>query len=82
MEVRILPKPQLKLEMMDQIFSRSEMIDLLYSSMMIDDSMAEVVAEIKKDLLRMTDDEFIDLCKQSNLFLGTLRKNTYYLKTR
>lgn len=58
------------------------MIDLLYSSMMIDDSMIEVIAEIKKDLLRMTDEEFIDLCKKSNLFLGTLRKNTYYLKTR
>ena len=39
---------------------------------------SEVIAELKKDLMKMTDEEFMDLCKKSHIHLNLLRKNTYY----
>lgn len=56
------------------IYSRSEMIDMLYAG--YGDS--DIIAELKKNLMKMTDEEFIDLCKKSHILLKPLRKNTYY----
>jgi hypothetical protein len=56
------------------IYSRSEIIDLLYSE--YDDN--EVILSVKADLRKLSDDDFMELCKRSHINLKFLRKNTYY----
>jgi len=56
------------------IYTRSEIIDLLYSG--YGDN--ETIQMVKNDLMKMSDEEFIDLCEKSYIHLKPLRKNTYY----
>jgi len=56
------------------IYSRSKIIDMLYVG--YEDN--EIIQKVKRDLIKLSDEEFMELCRKSYIHLKLLRKNTYY----
>jgi hypothetical protein len=65
---------------MEKIYGRTDLINLLYHEHL--DGSPDIVKQVRGQLMRIGDIEFIEWCKNSNIHIGLLRRNTYYIKTR
>lgn len=63
---------------MSEIYTRREIIDLIYSEYKLDSENREIISHIKKDMMKISDDEFVDFCKNLYINLVPIHKNVYY----
>jgi hypothetical protein len=66
------------IQLNENIYTRDQIIDLIYSEYK-EPQYAEVLKKIKKKMMRYTDEEFMDMCKNSGIHLEMIRRNSYYM---